>query len=73
VKIKELSDKMQAANRELGQKQRDGELDADGAAAARKKNQDILNDELGKILTDDQKAKIKAMGGAPFELKEGTK
>lgn len=32
------------------------------------KNEKVMNDELGKILTADQAAKLKAMGGAPFKF-----
>jgi len=71
AKIGELQKKQIAAMMELGQKMRDGEMDQDGMRAAMAKNTEIMNSEIGKLLTDDQKAKIKSMGGAPFTLKEG--
>ena len=33
-----------------------------------RKNQEIMNAELGKILTPEQAAKLKTMGGAPFKF-----
>ena len=37
----------------------------------RKKNDEILETEIGKVLTDDQKAKLKTMAGTKkFERKD---
>jgi hypothetical protein len=35
-----------------------------------KKNDDILNTEIGKVLTDAQKAKLSEMGGKKFVRKD---
>ena len=35
-----------------------------------KKNGEILDSEIGKLLTDAQKAKLKEMGGKKFERKD---
>jgi len=73
AKIADLQQKMMSAAAELGQKVRDGEMERDAMQEAMKKNQDTLNIEIGKILTEDQKTKIKSMSGAPFEIKDGTR
>jgi Spy/CpxP family protein refolding chaperone len=65
-KIDDLMQKFQGAMMDLGQKMRSGEIDQEAARPLFKKNADTLNDELGKILTADQAAKLKMMGGAPF-------
>lgn len=69
-KIKDLQKKQQDAMQGLMQKMRDGELTQDDMREKMTKNAEILDAELGKILTDDQKAKLKAMGGAKFEKKD---
>lgn len=70
TKIAALQQKQMDAMMELFGKMRDGSLDREGMRDAMKKNGEIFKTEVGKILTDDQKAKIKSMSGAPFELKE---
>ncbi len=65
-KLKDLQDKERTANTELRTKQQNQEIDQAAAADARKKNAGVLTDEVNKILTDDQKSKLKDMGGKPF-------
>jgi len=56
----------------LMQKMRDQELSREEMQEKMKKNGDIMNTELGKILTDAQRAKLTEMGGKKFvEKKEG--
>ena len=50
----------------IGQKVQNQEIDQDAARAAMQKNNDVMKDELGKILTADQASKLAAMGGKPF-------
>ena len=45
---------------------RRGELDREQTRPLMEKNRKIMDTELGKILTDAQKAKLKDMGGKPF-------
>jgi len=70
AKIADLQKKQMAAMMELFGKMRDGSIDRAGMQEAMKKNGDIMKSEIEKLLTDDQKAKIKSLSGAPFELKE---
>jgi Spy/CpxP family protein refolding chaperone len=70
AKIKDLQDKQQAANQALMEKMRNQELDREGFQAAQQKNREIMNTELGKVLTADQKTKLTAMGGKPFKFVE---
>jgi hypothetical protein len=56
----------------LMQKMRDQELSREEMQEKMKKNGEIMNTELGKILTDAQRAKLTEMGGKKFvEKKEG--
>jgi len=70
AKIDALTQKMMTANFELFGKVRDGEMEQGAMQDAMKKNQVTLTEEIGKILTADQKAKIKDMSGTPFEIKD---
>lgn len=70
-KIKDLQKKQQEATQALFQKVRDQELTREDFTAAMTKNNDTMKAELGKILTSDQAAKLKAMGGKPFTADEG--
>lgn len=64
---KASGDAMQA----LFQKMRDQEITREELQEKMKKNNDIMNVELGKVLTDNQKAKLTEMGGRKFVVKEG--
>jgi len=70
TKIKDLTDKQQAANQAIMEKMRNQEIERDAAMESFRKNTEALNTELGKIATDAQKAKIKDMGGKPFKFVE---
>ncbi len=65
--IKRLQQQAQQANRSVFDKMRDGEIDRTTVGTSIKHNRDALNTEIGKILTDDQKAKLKAMSGKTFK------
>lgn len=71
AKVKELQTKQQEAMQATMEKMRNGEIERDQIRDIMSKNQKIMNDELGKILTTDQAAKLKTMGGAPFKFEEG--
>ena len=70
TQLEALQRKMGQANRSLMQKVRDQEMDMESAQASMKKNSESLNAEIDKVLTADQRTKLKAMGGAPFERKD---
>jgi len=72
AKIADLNKKMADANRQIFQKMQDGEIDRSQIRELMDKNTKALNDEIGKLLTDDQKKKIADMGGKPFTFKENT-
>jgi Spy/CpxP family protein refolding chaperone len=63
AKFKDLQTKQQAAMREAMQ---NAQGDRAAMQEARTKNDKIMADEIGKILTDAQKAKLKDMSGKPF-------
>jgi len=65
--IKDLQTKQQAANASLFQKVRDGEIDRTEVQGMMTKNTDALKSAVDKVLTDDQKAQLKVLGGAKFE------
>ena len=69
-KIKDLQKKQGEATQALMQKMRDQELTREDFMAANTKNNDTMKVELGKILTSDQAAKLKAMQGKPFTADE---
>lgn len=70
AQIKDLQDKQQAANQALMEKMRNQELDRDQFQASMQKNREVMNTELAKIITADQKAKLTAMSGKPFKFVE---
>lgn len=67
AKIKSINDTATEANNSVRDKMRNQELDRESAMAAMKKNNDALNSELAKVLTEDQTAMLKKMAGAPFK------
>lgn len=71
TKLRDLQQKQQEANRAVMQKVRDGELSREDVQSTMQKNEEIMNTEIGKILTSAQAAKLKEMGGAPFKFEEG--
>ena len=66
TKITDLQKRQQQANQEIRAKQQDQSIDQQEAQAQMQKNNKVLADELEKVLTDAQKAKLKDMGGKPF-------
>ena len=67
AKIKALQDKQQEAMQAIMEKMRNQEIEREEAQATIKKNDEALSVELGKLLTADQAAKIKAMQGKAFK------
>ncbi len=58
------------AMRALFEKMRNQEITGEEMQEKQKKNGEIMNTELGKILTENQKAKLSEMGGKKFVVKE---
>jgi Spy/CpxP family protein refolding chaperone len=70
AKIADLLKTQQAANASIMEKRRSGEIQREDAGPAFQKNQQVLKDELDKVLTDAQKSKLKSMSGKPFTAAE---
>jgi hypothetical protein len=69
-KAKALNEKAQEANRSVMEKARNREIEFTQVREINEKNNKALDDELGKLLTDANKAKLKEMGGKPFVAKD---
>lgn len=67
AKIKSLQDNLNAANQALMQDVRDGLIDMQSVRERMENNNKVLDTELGKVLTEEQAAKLKAMAGKPFK------
>ncbi len=65
-KLADLQKRQQTANAELRTKVQSQEIDQAAANEARKKNATILEEEIGKVLTDAQKTKLTDLGGKPL-------
>lgn len=61
-----LQEAQRAANQSIMERLRNGELDREQATASMERNRVVLDDEIMKILTEAQKAKLKEIRGAPF-------
>ncbi len=70
TKIKDLQTKQQAANASLREKVMNQEIDREQFQESSRKNNEVMNTELGKVLTDAQKAKLTSLGGKPFKFAE---
>jgi hypothetical protein len=66
-KIQDLAEKAGQATRMAWQKVGSGDITMDTAQATGEKNEHILADEIGKVLTEDQKNKLKDLSGKPFK------
>lgn len=69
-RIRDLVNAQQQAMNEIFEKMRNGELDRSEMRPLMDKNNKALEEEIGKVLTDGQKSKLKEMGGAPFTFDE---
>lgn len=70
AKIADLNSKAQDANRQIGEKLRNQEIERADAMQSMQANQKTLNESIGKLLTTEQAAKFKDMGGAPFTFED---
>ncbi|MBI1756687.1 MAG: hypothetical protein HY248_06820 [Fimbriimonas ginsengisoli] len=64
--LKALQQKQREAMQAIRERMQNGEIDRDQMRPLFEKNRDIMLAEIGKILTDEQKAKLKDMAGKPF-------
>jgi Spy/CpxP family protein refolding chaperone len=69
-KVKSLQERQQEAMRSLMERMRNQEIDREQMREIQQKNNEIMNTELGKVLTSEQAEKLKAMGGKPFKATE---
>ncbi|MBS1718348.1 MAG: hypothetical protein JSS72_11515 [Armatimonadetes bacterium] len=69
-KVKTLMTKQREAMQELMERMRNQEIDREEMQNTMRKNDKILDTELGKIMTAEQKKKLSDMGGKPFTFKE---
>ncbi|HLO99641.1 MAG TPA: hypothetical protein VK171_13680 [Fimbriimonas sp.] len=70
AKIKDLQAKQAAAGRGLFQQVQNQEISMEEMREKSAKNNEIFDAEIGKILTEAQKTKLKEMGGKPFVKKD---
>lgn len=70
-KIADLQAKQREAQQELMQKMRNQEIDREEGRNIMQKNNETLNEELGKVLDSGQADKFKAMRGAEFKFEDG--
>jgi Spy/CpxP family protein refolding chaperone len=66
AKLKTLQEGSQAASQSVMEKARNREIQWTEVQDIMKKNDKILNDEIGKVLTPAQKTKLTEMGGKKF-------
>ncbi|MBS1724093.1 MAG: hypothetical protein JSS66_14200 [Armatimonadetes bacterium] len=67
AKIKDLQAKQNEANQAVFEKVRNGEIDREQVQEIMDKNNKSLDEEIGKVLTQAQKDKLKDMSGKPFK------
>jgi Spy/CpxP family protein refolding chaperone len=67
TRISDLQQKQQQANQALTEKVRNQQITREELQKSRENNEKIFDAELLKILTPDQSAKLKEMGGKPFK------
>lgn len=65
--LESLRQNQEAANADLMQRMRDGELDREQMTEISKKNNEIMNAEIAKVITPEQAQALKKLGGEPFK------
>ena len=68
--IDDLQGKQRAAMESVMEKARNGEIERDEIRGLMEKNSKIMGDELGKLLSQAQREKLKAMAGKPFTFEQ---
>lgn len=66
AKVKSLQEGYDKAMQDMGEKMRSGDMDFTQFNTTKEANDKALDAELGKVLTTDQTAQLKTMGGAKF-------
>lgn len=66
-KIKDLEQKAREAGQSVFEKVQNQEITREQMRESMQKNNQVMKDELAKLLTAEQAAKLKALGGAPFK------
>lgn len=72
AQIKKLTDEFRAASRSVMEKAQSQEITREDATATIQKNTTKLNSALKAVLTADQTAKLKTLGGKKFEAAPAT-
>ena len=70
AKIDNLQRLQDEANQGLFEKLQNQEIDREELGKSMEKNTKIMDESIMKILTETQRAKLKALGGAPFAFKD---
>jgi len=70
TKVETLVKRQGEANRSIREKIQSGEIDPSQVRELMEKNNKALDDEIGKVLTDAQKTKLKDLGGRKFERRD---
>jgi len=70
AKVKKLSETAQQANQAVMEKARNQEIEWTEVRTINEKNNKALDAEIGKVLTQAQKDKLKEMSGKPFVAKD---
>jgi Spy/CpxP family protein refolding chaperone len=68
--IADLQNKQQEANRALMEKARSGEIEWQQIGESMQKNSKVMDAEIAKVLTAEQRKKLSDMGGAKFTPKD---
>lgn len=69
-KVETLQTKQREAMQAVMEKARNQEIEFSEVRELMEKNGRIMDEELGKVLTDAQRGKLKEMGGKPFQFDE---
>ena len=70
AKFDDLQRMQDEANTGLFERLQSGEIDREQLGASMTKNRATMDAEVVKLLTEAQRAKLKALGGVPFEFKD---
>jgi len=69
-RLEKLATGQQAANAAVRTRMQEGGISREEGRASMQKNTEVLNAEIMKVLTAEQNAKLKEMGGRKFEAEE---
>lgn len=69
-RLDQLQQGLQSANQSVRQRMQNGDISREEGMASMQRNNEVMNQEIAKILTAAQNEKLKTMGGAKFEADE---